>query len=117
MMTVSLQQLLEIEPFLHQISVQDGLSAKVKYHVVKLVRAVTQEAADFRERRMELFRTLGDGQEVPAERVPEFKRQIEELLATKVSVPIGPLRSVDLPNAKASELIGLGPFCELVEPE
>jgi hypothetical protein len=128
----TLGDLAEAEPFLIRVSGHNGLSAKTKYHAAKLAKLVRAEAVLFHEQRAELFdrfsieRDAKSAQErdqhgskvreVPAGAVKAFAEALKAVAVVPVVIPWGTLRSIDLPEAKASDLIGLGPLVELVEP-
>lgn len=124
--------LVDAEPTLHRIARQEVTSAKVRYHLARLVQQVGDATKAWHVARADLFQTLGIERDsrTPEERamgptvrqitpgsMPEFRRQLEELNATAVTVAWGPVRSEDLPHATAAELVALGPLCELVEPK
>jgi len=130
--STTLAQLVDAEPALRKVSEQDGLSAKVKYAVAKLARLVSEETKHWYTERAALFEGLGvereartpaeraqhgpTVREIPPDQIATFQTRIKELGAIEVTIPWGPIRSVDLPSAKASDLVDLGPLVELVEP-
>lgn len=122
--------LVDAEPFLRRVAalplqskdVPEGLAPKTKYHIAKLGRLVAAETHDFRILQAELFATLGikEGQEIaelPRGVWATYLRQIRPHRDVQVTIPWGPIRSLDIPLALAADLLGLGPLCELVEPE
>lgn len=129
----TLAELVEAEPALRKISTQNSMSEKTKYHVAKLAKLVAAEVKQFHDQRAAMFEELGTEREcrneaerqlhgatvreIPADKVPEFRRRVLELGSLPVTVPWKPLRSVDLPSALASDLLDLGPLCELVDPD
>jgi hypothetical protein len=128
----TLIELVKAEPFLRRISEHD-LPAKLRYHVAKLGRLVAAETKIFEEQQRDLFAKLSierdarnpqelqqfgpTVREVPPGAREKFEAELRAVGVVLVSIPWGTLRSVDLPQAKASDLIGLGPLVELVEPE
>ena len=130
--STTLGELVEVEPVLRRVTELDGMTAKAKYHLAKLARLVGQETKHFYTERAQLFETMGverepksDAErrqfgpkvrEIPTEQVSEFQAKVKDLSAVPVTIPWGPLRSIDLTQAKASDLVDLGPLCELVEP-
>ena len=127
--TTTLGELVDAEPFLRRVSAlplrskeqPEGLSPKVKYHIVKLGRLVADETKHFTDLQAELFATLGilAGQQL-GELKPgvwaAYLQQSKPYRDLVVTLPWGPILSSDIPLALAADLIGLGPLCELVEP-
>lgn len=131
MIKTTLAILVGAEPALRQVAAQDGLTAKTKYHVAKLMRLVAAETKHWADERAAFFETLGieRAAQTPAEKqfgltvreiLPEnaksFADKMKDLGAIEVSIDWNPVKSVDLPSALASDLFDLGPLCELVEP-
>ena len=132
MITTTLAILVQAESALRQVATQEGLSAKTKYHVAKLMRLVASETKHWVDERVTLFETLGveRAAQTPAEKqlgatvreilpsnAKDFADKMKDLGSVEVSIEWNPIKSTDLPNALASDLFDLGPLCELVEPD
>lgn len=132
MIETTLGELVTAEPALRRMAEQNSMNAKTVYHVAKLSRLVAAESRHFTQQRAALFLELGveresrtpeertqhgsTVREIPAEKIAEFQRRLGELAMVSVTIDWNPLRSTDLPSAKAADLLDLGPLCELVEP-
>jgi hypothetical protein len=139
----TLGEVVVAQPFLQRIAalplrskdVPDGLTPKAKYHIIKLARLVAPVVRSFTEEYALLFEAYGverparDDDELarlgPTVRevrggtpeAEEFARLRKILDAKPVTLEWGPIRSSDIPLALAADVIGLGPLCELIEPE
>ena len=98
MIEIKVLDLLNAEQILTKIkgdAEKNGLNFNLSYKLKKLLDKLSPEYSDIYEQRARIFNKFGekqeneDGQEeirVPSEKVPEFNKYWEELLATKVEV-------------------------------
>jgi hypothetical protein len=127
----TMRGLVDAEAALRRVADLPELSPRAIYHVAKMVRLVGQETRHFYERRNALIKQYGIERDsrTPDERrqgpkvtevapgaMKEFASRIEEELDVPVTVPWSPVRSVDVPGARARDLADMGPLCDLVEP-
>ena len=126
----TLGALVDAEPYLLRVAslpleskeVPKGISAKTKYHMVKLARLVAGETKHFQEVQTELFTALGiqQGQqlaELPRGVWASYLQQLQPHKDLPVTIPWGPIQYDWIPLALAADVIGLGPLCEVAEPE
>lgn len=124
----TLGQLVDAEPFLRRVAalplrskdIPEGLTPRTKYHIAKLGRLVAAETRHFTDVQAEIFVTLGimAGQRVadlPHGVWADYLQRIGPFSALQVQIPWAPIQSSDISLALASDLIGLGPLCDVVE--
>ena len=109
----------------------ERMPVKAKYHLAKLARKMEADLRNYYDRRAELFQefgterpatqadvdakvagTVGEAvREVSAEKAPEFKLRMDELLSIEVEIDMEPLSIETMGNAEVGDsLLGLGPL-------
>lgn len=130
-MTVTMLQCLEADEALSALATM-AAPPKVAYRIAKLLAQMRTEKKHYEDARVALIKSMGVERdatsdersrglagpilEVPADRVPEFSRQLAELQAMPIELPNAqPLPAAcihELSAVKAETLMALGPFLE-----
>lgn len=123
---LTLRELLEAQPALQRLS-QEKLPIKTAYNVARMLKALQPELDEFFTQRMTLIKKYGTTRattdeekaqhgeeltEVLAPSVPDFRKDIDELVAIKISIDREPLKLDGLPDMTPADLIALEPLFE-----
>ena len=127
--STTLGALVDAEPYLLRVAslpleskeVPKGISAKTKYHLVKLGHMVAAETKHFKAVQGELFAALGIHPPQEVSTLPpgvwaSYLQQIKPHKDLTVTLAWGPIQYDWIPLATAADVIGLGPLCEMGEP-
>ena len=128
--TTTLGALVDAEPYLLRVAslplaskdVPLGISAKTKYHIVKLAHLVAVETKHFQVVSAEIFEELDiqQGQQLMDLKPgvwADYLQQIQLHKVLSVTLAWGPIQYDWIPLALAADVIGLGPLCTMDEPE
>jgi hypothetical protein len=121
MIKTTLGELVEAEQVLVRLSSKEGFPYKVIYAIAKMMRLVKTETKIWYGEREKLFDKLGakkdaTSREILPDNFEEFQKLLKELNSIEVTINWNPIKSDTLIDITASDLINLGPLCELVEP-
>lgn len=129
MITTTLGALIDAEPALRRVCAlplrskesPEGLTPRVKYHLAKLARLVAVETRHFTTEQALLCETLGirAGQVIASIELNtwnEYQHHIREQQAVAITLEWDAVKSTDLSLAPATDLVELGPLCDMIEP-
>ena len=102
-MQITLKRLEAAYPVLERLSRQQ-MPAQVSFRLARLQQAIAPDVQQLEAERVKLVKEYGQQLEngdwqVEAERVPEFTREYQQLLATEVAVAVSPIPITALPDS------------------
>lgn len=79
------------------------LPIKASYRINRIISKILPDIKQYNEKRLEVIKELGIADEknpevynVPKEKLPEFTKQIEELLSIEVEIDLEPISIIEL---------------------
>lgn len=94
------------------------LPASVSFKLARTIRKVSAELETFNKTRMGLFEKLGektgDSYRIPAEKMDEFAKELQGLLAVEIELDVKPLKLAELNgcNLRPRDMLDLERFVE-----